>query len=172
MASDPKQMSGEQKAAILLRAIGEEAAAQVMKQLDPKEIKKLGHFMNETAKISKEDEDHVISEFEAVSATGEVQFKGNEYIRNILIKALGPEKAKSIIESMTRKTYPGLEALKWVEAKSLAAMIKVEHPQTIAVILAHLENEQASQLLAQLPEFLRGDVALRLATMEIGRAHV
>ena len=104
MAADPKQMSGEQKAAILLRAIGEEAAAQVMKQLDPKEIKKLGHFMNETAKISKEDEEQVIAEFEAVSATGEVQFKGNEYIRNILIKALGPEKAKSIIESMTRKS--------------------------------------------------------------------
>jgi flagellar motor switch protein FliG len=166
MASEPKQMSGEQKAAILLRAIGEEAAAQVMKQLDPKEIKKLGHFMNGTAKISKEDEETVISEFETASSSGEVQFKGNEYIRNILVKALGPEKAKSIIESMTRKSYPGLEALKWVDSKSLAGMIKVEHPQTIAVILAHLESEQASQLLAQLPEFLRGDVALRLATME------
>lgn len=166
MAGEPKQMSGEQKAAILLRAIGEEAAAQVMKQLDPKEIKKLGHYMNGTANISKEDEAVVISEFESASATGEVQFKGNEYIRSVLIKALGPEKAKAIIDSMTRKSYPGLEALKWVEAKSLAGMIKIEHPQTIAVILAHLESEQASQLLAQLPEFLRGDVALRLATME------
>lgn len=166
MSGEPKQMSGEQKAAILLRAIGEEAAAQVMKQLDPKEIKKLGHFMNGTAQISKEDEAVVIAEFESASATGEVQFKGNEYIRSVLIKALGPEKAKTIIDSMTRKSYPGLEALKWVEAKSLASMIKIEHPQTIAVILAHLESEQASQLLAQLPEFLRGDVALRVATME------
>ena len=166
MASGPKQMTGEQKAAILLRAIGEEAAAQVLKQLDPKEIKKLGNYMNGTASISKEEEEAVITEFEAVSAAGEVQFKGNEYIRSVLIKALGPEKAKAIIESMSRKTYPGLEALKWVDPKSLAGMIKVEHPQTIAVILAHLEADQASQLLSQLPEFLRGDVALRVATME------
>ena len=166
MAAPPKQMSGEQKAAILLRAIGEEAAAQVLKQLDPKEIKKLGNYMNGTAKISKEEEETVISEFQAASAVGEVQFKGNEYIKNILIKALGPEKAKAIIESMSRKTYPGLEALKWVDVKTIVQMVKVEHPQTIAVILAHLESEQASQVLAQLPEFLRGDVALRLATME------
>lgn len=159
-------MPGEQKAAILLRAIGEEAAAQVLKQLDPKEIKKLGNYMNGTAKISKEEEDTVISEFQAASAVGEVQFKGNEYIKNILIKALGPEKAKAIIESMSRKTYPGLEALKWVDVKTIVQMVKTEHPQTIAVILAHLESEQASQVLAQLPEFLRGDVALRLATME------
>lgn len=159
-------MPGEQKAAILLRAIGEEAAAQVLKQLDPKEIKKLGNYMNGTAKISKEEEDTVISEFQAASSVGEVQFKGNEYIKNILIKALGPEKAKAIIESMSRKTYPGLEALKWVDTKTIVQMVKTEHPQTIAVILAHLESEQASQVLAQLPEFLRGDVALRLATME------
>ena len=166
MAAAPKQMAGEQKAAILLRAIGEEAAAQVLKQLDPKEIKKLGNYMNGTAKITKEEEELVISEFQAASAVGEVQFKGNEYIKNILIKALGPEKAKAIIESMSRKTYPGLEALKWVDVKTIVQMVKTEHPQTIAVILAHLESEQASQVLAQLPEFLRGDVALRLATME------
>ncbi|MEC4889469.1 MAG: flagellar motor switch protein FliG [Nitrospira sp.] len=166
MAAAPKQMAGEQKAAILLRAIGEEAAAQVLKQLDPKEIKKLGNYMNGTAKITKEEEELVISEFQAASAVGEVQFKGNEYIKNILIKALGPEKAKAIIESMSRKTYPGLEALKWVDVKTIVQMVKTEHPQTIAVIFAHLESEQASQVLAQLPEFLRGDVALRLATME------
>lgn len=166
MAADPKPMSGEQKAAILLRAIGEEAAALVLKQLDPKEIKKLGNYMNGTANITKEEEETVIAEFHVASSSGEVQFKGNEYIKNILIKALGPEKAKSIIESMSRKTYPGLEALKWVDVKTIVQMIKVEHPQTIAVILAHLENEQSSQVLAQLPEFLRGDVALRLATMD------
>lgn len=166
MPAAPKQMSGEQKAAILLRAIGEEAAAQVLKQLDPKEIKKLGNYMNGTAKITKEEEETVISEFQSASAIGEVQFKGNEYIKSVLIKALGPEKAKAIIESMTRKTYPGLEALKWVDVKTIVQMVKTEHPQTIAVILAHLESEQASQVLAQLPEFLRGDVALRLATME------
>ena len=159
-------LTGEQKSAILLRAIGEEAAAQVMKLLDPKEIKKLGSFMSGTAQISRDQEDAVISDFKDASASGEVQFQGKEYIKSILIKALGPDKAARILESMTRKSYPGLEALRWVDVKTIAKMIRIEHPQTVAVILAHLESDQAGQVLAALPETMRGDVALRLATME------
>jgi flagellar motor switch protein FliG len=161
-----KTLTGEQKAAILLRAIGEESAAQVMKQLDPKEIKRLGTFMNGTAQISRDEEDAVISDFQTASASGEVQFQGKEFIKTVLIKALGPEKAARIIESMTRKSYPGLEAMKWVDVKTLIQMLKIEHAQTVAVILAHLESDQAGQVLAGLPEAMRGDVALRLATME------
>lgn len=161
-----RNLTGEQKTAILLRAIGEEAAAQVLKQLDPKEIKKLGASMSGTAQISRDEEDAVILDFKAASATGEVQFHGKEYIKTVLIKALGPEKAARIIESMTRKSYPGLETLRWVDAKSIAQMMKIEHPQTVAVILAHLESDQAGQVLAALPDAMRGDVALRLATME------
>lgn len=161
-----KNLTGEQKAAILLRAIGEEAAAQVMKQLDPKEIKKLGGFMSGTAQISRDEEEAVISDFQAVSASGGVQFQGKEFIKTVLRKALGPDKAARIIESMTHKSYPGLEALKWVDVKTLTQMLKVEHAQTVAVVLAHLESDQASQVLAALPEDMRGDVALRLATME------
>lgn len=161
-----KNLTGEQKAAILLRAIGEEAAAQVMKQLDPKEIKRLGSFMSGTAHISRDEEDAVISDFRTASASGEVQFQGKEFIKTVLTKALGPEKASRIIETMTRKSYPGLEALKWVDAKTLVQLLKVEHAQTVAVILAHLESDQAGQVLAGLPESMRGDVALRLATME------
>ncbi len=161
-----KTLTGEQKAAILLRAIGEEAAAQVMKQLDPKEIKRLGTFMNGTAQISRDEEDAVMLDFQTASASGEVQFQGKEYIRAVLIKALGPEKAARVIESMTRKSYPGLDAMKWVDVKTLVQMLKIEHAQTVAVILAHLESDQAGQVLAGLPEAMRGDVALRLATME------
>lgn len=161
-----RNLTGEQKAAILLRAIGEEAAAQVMKQLDPKEIKKLGGFMSGTAQISRDEEEAVISDFQAASASGGVQFHGKEFIKTVLTKALGPDKASRIIESMTQKSYPGLEALKWVDVKTLTQMLKVEHAQTVAVVLAHLESDQASQVLAALPEDMRADVALRLATME------
>jgi len=161
-----KHLTGEQKSAILLRAIGGEAAAQVMKQLSPSEIKKLGRLMNVTAQISKEEEDVVISDFKTVSAKGDIQFQGRDFIKSILVKALGPEKAAQIIEAMARKSYPGLEALRWVGGKTLAQMLKIEHPQTVAVILAHLEIEQAGQVLAALPETMRGDVALRLATIE------
>lgn len=161
-----RNLTGEQKAAILLRAIGEEAAAQVMKQLDPKEIKKLGGFMSGTAQISRDEEEAVISDFQAASATGGIQFQGKEFIKTVLTKALGSEKAGRILESMTQKSYPGLEALKWVDVKTLTQMLKVEHTQTVAVILAHLESDQASQVLAALPDNMRGDVAIRLATME------
>lgn len=146
--------------------MGEESAAHVMKQLDPKEIKRLGSFMSGTAHISRDEEDAVISDFRTASASGDVQFQGKEFIKTVLTKALGPDKAARIIETMSRKSYPGLEALKWVDVKTLVQMLKIEHAQTVAVILAHLESDQAGQVLAGLPESMRGDVALRLATME------
>lgn len=159
-------LSGEQKAAILLRAIGEDAAALVMKNLDPKEIRKLGTFMSDAANITQEEELSVMEDFQKASAVGEVSFHGKEYIKTILTKALGPEKAARLLESMNSRVYPGLDALKWVDAKSVSQMIKTEHPQTISLIMAHMEPEQAGQVMVGLPAELRADVALRLATME------
>ncbi len=160
------QLSGEQKAAILLRAIGEDAAALVMKSLDPKEIRKLGTFMKETANITREEEQSVMEDFQRASASGEVSFHGQEYIKTILTKALGPEKAARLLESMNSRVYPGLDALKWVDAKSVSQMLKFEHPQTISVVMAHMEPEQAGQVLTSLPADLQADVALRVATMD------
>ncbi|HXC68206.1 MAG TPA: flagellar motor switch protein FliG [Nitrospiraceae bacterium] len=159
-------LSGEQKAAILLKAIGEDAAALVMKSLSPKEIRRLGVSMNATANITREEESSVIDEFEKASETGDVAFHGKEYIKTILSKALGPEKANRMIESMTNKVYPGLDAMKWVDPKTVSQMVKTEHPQTISVILAHMDPDQAGTVIRDLPDALRADVALRLATME------
>jgi flagellar motor switch protein FliG len=159
-------LSGEQKAAILLKTIGEDAAAMVMKNLDPKEIRRLGSYMNTTANITQEEESTVIDEFEKASANGQMSFHGKEYIKAILSKALGPEKATRMLESMTSKVYPGLDALKWVDAKTVSQLVKTEHPQTISVILAHMDPDQAGVVMVDLPEALRADVALRLATME------
>jgi flagellar motor switch protein FliG len=160
------QLTGEQKAAILLKAIGEDAAAMVMKNLDPKEIRRLGSSMHATANITREEESFVIDEFDKDSASGDISFHGKEYIKTILSKALGPEKANRMLESMTSKVYPGLDAMKWVDAKAVSQMIKTEHPQTISVILAHMDPDQAGVVMVDLPEALRADVALRLATME------
>jgi len=160
------QLTGEQKAAILLKAIGEDAAALVMKSLDPKEIRRLGASMNATANITREEESAVIDEFDKASASGDVAFHGKEYIKTILSKALGQEKASRMLESMTTKVYPGLDAMKWVDAKAASQLIKTEHPQTISVILAHMDPDQAGTVMRDLPEALRADVALRLATME------
>lgn len=160
------QLSGEQKAAILLRAIGEDAAALVMKSLDPKEIRKLGTFMHDTAHITQEEEHNVLTDFEKASALGDVSFDGKDYIKTILTKALGPEKAARLLESMNSRSYPGLDALRWVDPKGVSQILKIEHPQTVAVIMAHMEAEQASQVMACLPAEMRGDVSLRLATLE------
>ncbi len=159
-------LSGEEKAAILLRAIGEDAAAEVMKHLDPKDIRKIGAYMTALSNISREQEAAVIGEFQHAASSGEVSFEGKEYIKSILTKALGPDKAERILDTLTNASYPGLESLKWLDPKTVAGLIRTEHPQTIAVILAHLDPEQSSQVLANLPDFLRADVTLRLGTIE------
>lgn len=161
-----KELTGAQKAAILLRAIGEEAAATVMKALDPKDIRKLGAFMKETANITKQEEEIVIAEFEQASSSGEVRFEGREFMESILKKALGPEKAARMLDSLNTKTYPGIDALKWVDPRTVSQLLKIEHPQTIAVCLGQMEAEQASAVLALLPVHLHADVSLRLATMQ------
>lgn len=161
-----KKLSGQEKAAILLRSIGEDAAAEVMRHLEPKDIRKIGTYMTEISNISREEESEVIQDFQKAAESGDVGFEGKEYIKSILTKALGPEKAGRILETLTTTSYPGIESLKWLDPKSVAQLIRVEHPQTVAVILAHLDPEQSSQVLAALPEFMRPDVTLRLATME------
>lgn len=160
------KLSGEEKAAILLRAIGEDAAAQVMRHLEPKDIRKVGIHMAELSNITREQETEVMQDFHASAGQGTIGFEGKEYIKAILSKALGNEKAAHIMDSFTSASYPGLETLKWLDARMVSQLVKVEHPQTIAVVLAHLDPEQASQVLSALPEHLRADVSQRLATME------
>jgi len=160
------KLSGEEKAAILLRAIGEDAAAQVMRHLEPKDIRKVGIHMAELSNITREQETEVMQDFHTSAGQGTIGFEGKEYIKAILSKALGNEKAAHIMDSFTSASYPGLETLKWLDARMVSQLVKVEHPQTIAVVLAHLDPEQAGQVLSALPEHLRADVSQRLATME------
>lgn len=161
-----RALTGEQKAAIFLMAIGEDAASQVMRYLDPKDIRRIGVHMTSLSNIPKAEEQLVLKEFDAAAREGEISLEGKEYIRTILQRALGNEKASRIMETLTATTYPGLESLKWLDAKSLAQLVRTEHPQTIAVILAYLDPEQGSQVLKLLPDHLRPDVAHRLATMD------
>ncbi len=160
------KLTGEQKAAILLLAMGEDAAASVMKHLQPGDIRKIGAQMAELSTISKEDESEVIKDFKTSASNAGIGVEGKKYVASVLDKALGKTKATQVMQSLVSESYPGIEALKWMEAKSVAQLLRIEHPQTIAVVLAHLEAEQASQVLVGLPEALRSDVVIRLATME------
>ncbi len=160
-----KKLSGEEKAAILLMSLGEDSAANVVRHLEPKDIRRLGGPMSTLTNITPDLRRQVIQEFRTLSSGGELGGGGKSYMKNVLNKALGPEKASQIIADLAVPKYKGLEALKWLDAKSLSDLIAAEHPQTAAVILAHLEADQASQALRLLPDEARLDIAYRLATL-------
>jgi flagellar motor switch protein FliG len=163
-----KKLTGEEKAAVLLLALGENAAAEVMKHLDMKDIRRLGGPMTAMSDLTPDVRNEVMQEFRALSAQGaDMGVEGKSYMKKILTKALGPQKANQLLSTLsTSQEYTGLESLKWLDPKAIARMVSGEHPQTAAVILAHLDPELASPVLGLLSESLRVDIAFRVATME------
>ncbi len=157
------------KSAILLMSLGEEEAAEVFKYLGPKEVQKLSESMSSLNNVKRDKIEAVVHEF-CTLATDRTSLGQNslEYIRKVLIRALGEEKAASLLDRMTEKgnDNSGIENLKWMDTGAVAELIKNEHPQIIATILVHLERDQASAILALLTERLRNDVILRITTLD------
>ncbi len=156
------------KSAILLMSIGEEEAAEVLKYLGPKEVQKIGTAMAALENISHEQIKHSLSEFrnEAEQRTT-LGMGADSYIRGMLTKALGDDKAGNLIDRILQGgDTSGIESLKWMDAASVAELIKNEHPQIIASILVHLDYDQASEILGKFVERLRNDVMLRIATLD------
>ncbi len=157
---------GPEKAALLILTLDEELASEVLKNLGPTEIQKITRAIANIREVTQEMIEEVAREFEE-RATSTITLGGDEYIKKILTRALGPEKADAILERILEgEEGGGLEQLKWMDPKVVADMVKNEHPQTIAVVLAHLEPEQAGEILTNLPERTRQEVILRLATMD------
>jgi flagellar motor switch protein FliG len=149
-------------------SIGEEEAAQVFKFLGPREVQKIGVAMAALKNVTREQVDEVLQEFvkEAEQHTG-MSLDSNEYIRSVLTKALGDDKAGAIIDRILQGSdTSGIEGLKWMDSAAVAELIKNEHPQIIATILVHLDRDQASEIVALLTERLRNDVLLRIATLD------
>ena len=159
---------GIQNAAVLMLALGEEGAAEVMKYLGPREVQKLGEAMTSMKAIPQERVAQVLNEFSEVAASNStLGLDSDEYIRSVLTKALGDDKASSLINRILGGTgdASGIESLKWMDGESVADLIHNEHPQTIATILVHLESDQACEILGFFTERLRNDVLLRIATL-------
>ncbi|TCL40159.1 flagellar motor switch protein FliG [Anaerospora hongkongensis] len=162
------ELTGKQKAAILLISLGPDISAQVFKHLKEEEIEKLTLEIANQRKIPQEQKDKVLSEFHQMCiAKDYISSGGLDYAREILEKALGAEKAVLIINRLTsslqirpfdfaRKTDPG----------QLLNFIQNEHPQTIALIMAYLQAEQSAAILSALPPDRQVDVAKRIATMD------
>lgn len=159
---------GIQNAAVLMLALGEEGAAEVMKYLGPREVQKLGEAMTSMKAIPQERVEQVLESFNEVAASSStLGLDSDEYIRSVLTKALGDDKASSLLNRILGGTgdASGIESLKWMDAESVADLIHNEHPQTIATILVHLEPDQASEILGYFSERLRNDALLRIATL-------
>ena len=162
------RLSGTERAAILLMSLGEDEAAQVLRHLGPREVQLLGVAMTNLNNVSRDQANQVLEEFVAQVAEHTSLGVGNtDYIRKMLVKALGEEKADGIIDRITMGgDNRGLEQLKWLDPRTIAEMIRLEHPQIIAIVLAYLDSDQAALVLGELPERVRRDVVMRIATLE------
>jgi flagellar motor switch protein FliG len=159
---------GFEKSAILLIALGEDYASEVLKHLGPKEVQKLGHTMAAMKTVPRARMEEVLAEFHETTAEfSAVSIDTDTYVRSVLTKALGDDKASNLISRILQGgDTNGIEGLKWLDAPTVADLIRNEHPQIIATILVHLEKDHVSDILNNFTERLRNDVVLRIATLE------
>ncbi|MFN0162068.1 MAG: flagellar motor switch protein FliG [Burkholderiales bacterium] len=160
--------SGIEDGAILLMSLGEEEAAEVFKFLNPKEAQKIGAAMARLKNVPHEKIDAVLTKFhDEVDTQSSIGMDSDAYVRGVLNRALGEEKAKFVLDRiMAGGDTSGIEGLKWMDAPTVAELIKNEHPQIIASILVHLERDHAAGILNGLDDRLRGDVVMRIATLD------
>jgi len=169
-SSDPPyDLTDVEKSAVVLRLIGQDAAALVVRHLTPPEIDRLTAAMTRISKISKDAAASILREFaDLMRQESPLGVDGGEgYVRGVLEKALGAAKADHFLGRLKRDGYgTGIEAIRWQDPCELAEMIKSEHPQIIAMISAHLEPEQAQALMQNLPDELVEQVIPRLAILD------
>lgn len=160
-------LTGTDKSAILLMTLGEDRAAEVLKHLSSREVQLLSGTMAGMSQVSHKQLGEILSEFEDdAEQFAALSVNASDYLRSVLVKALGEERAASLLEDIleSRETTSGMETLNFMEPQSAADLIRDEHPQIIATILVHLKRGQAADILAQFDERLRNDVMLRIAT--------
>ena len=168
-----KEFSGPEKAAVLLMSLGEEAASKVLSHMDEREIQNIGNYMASLGEVDAKEMDDINKEFfDMVSfGMGGLGVSGVDFLRNTLSKALDPDKAEEIINNITlpgdeMTLGGGIETVRSLEPQVISSFLINEHPQTAAIILAHLDPQVASKAIAELPEENRTEIMYRLATLE------
>lgn len=161
-------LTSTEKAAIFLLSLGEEAAAEVIRHLGPREVQLIGTEMAKMQNVTRDMVNTAVADFVVEMGTHTpLGIKNDEYIRKVLTNALGEDKARGMIERiLIGGSTKGLESLKWMDARSVIEIVRFEHPQIIAIVLAFLEPDHAAQVLAGLPENIRSDILMRIATMD------
>jgi len=160
--------TGTERAAILLLTLGEQEAAQVLKHMGAKEVQRVGTAMAQLSRVSREEVATVLNEFSAgMDSQTSVGVGVDEFLRNVLVSALGEDKAGSVIDRINiGRSSKGLEALKWMDPRAVSELIRQEHPQIIAIVLAYLDPDQAAEILQQLPGGIRAEVVMRIASLD------
>ncbi|AMX03170.1 flagellar motor switch protein FliG [Microbulbifer thermotolerans] len=165
--TDQSTMSNLRRSAILLLALDEDSAAEVFKHLSTREVQELSQEMASLTTVSHEEMRQVLQDFyDETEEYSALNLYSSDRIRAVLTKALGDERASSLLEDIFEQhaAETGIDALNLMEANTVAEMIRDEHPQIIATILVHLERRQAAAVLEQFDDRLRNDVVLRIAT--------
>lgn len=161
-------ISGIERAAVLMLALGEQDAAAILSHMGPKEVQELGLAMANLSQVSTIKMETVMQSFVGtLRDQTSLGIDSDAYIRNVLNQALGSDKASGVIDRiLLGRNSKGLEQLKWMDPRSVAEMIRLEHPQIIAIVLSFLDADQAAEILAEFPERVRPDVIMRIATLD------
>ena len=158
---------GFEKGALLLVSLGPDEAAEVLKHLGPKEVQKLGSAMATLPAAPRDRVESLLDELTTHASKGAPVTADEQMIRSMLTKALGDDRAANLLSRiLSGGDTAGIEGLKWMDAGTVADLIKNEHPQIIATILVHLEYDHAGEILKCFTERLRNDVLLRIATLD------
>jgi flagellar motor switch protein FliG len=168
MAEPKEPLTGVQRAAVVLLSLGETQAAEVLKHMGAKEVQKLGMAMASVGGVSRATVGMVFDDFvETLAQPSALGAGADEYIRAVLNQALGEERAGSLIDRiLAGRNTSGLDTLKWMEPRAISELVRNEHPQIIAIVMSHLDEDQAAEVLKCLSERVRADVLLRIATLD------
>jgi flagellar motor switch protein FliG len=168
MAENASKIPGVERAAILLLSLGEGPAAEVLKHMAPKEVQKIGAAMAALTNVSRDQVGAVLETFtKSLDNQTAIGVGSDDYIRKMLVQALGTDKAGGVIDRiLLGGSSKGLEALKWMDPRAVAELIRLEHPQIIAIILSYLDADQAADIIVHMPDRVRIDVIQRIATLD------
>lgn len=166
--AEADKLSGVNRASLFLMALGTDKAAEILKLLSPREVQLVGNGVTSVGTVSKETMGQVMKDFvEGVRDHTSLGVDANEFIKGSLTKALGQEKAGGIIDRiLSGSETAGLEQLKWMDGREIADLIRMEHPQIISIVISLLDPDQGAQVLANLSEKVRADIAMRIASLE------
>jgi flagellar motor switch protein FliG len=165
-----ERITGAQKVALLMLSIGDEASSAILRELDEEEIQLISQQIARVNSVTSAETERILDEFYQMTVARNYVIKGGiDFARKVLLNAVGPDQAKRMLDKLMKtlgNETLSFDALQKTDPQQLAKFIHSEHPQTIALVLSHLNASQAGGLLMSLPAELRADVALRMASLD------